>query len=98
MTSTELIAEIARKTRLSRATVSRVLYALPHTVVEELQHGGQVKIKGFGAFLTKAPRSVLFGREVKPRIIIRFKESRRLREQLSQQKEQGHGKTECGSG
>jgi DNA-binding protein HU-beta len=50
MTKTELIAAIAEKADLPKATVAQALAALPDTIVESLNKGEKVSWSGLGTF------------------------------------------------
>jgi DNA-binding protein HU-beta len=52
MNKTELVAEIAAKTELSKKDTEKLLNAFIETVTEELQKGEKVQLVGFGTFET----------------------------------------------
>ena len=53
MNKTELIAEIACKTGLSKKDAEKALAATVETITEALVKGDKVQLVGFGAFETK---------------------------------------------
>ena len=50
MTKTELIAEMAEKSNLSKKDLEKALKAFEDVVTEELTNNGKVQLVGFGTF------------------------------------------------
>lgn len=53
MNKSELIAQIAEKSKLTKAEATRALDAFTSTVVEALVDGEKIQLVGFGAFETR---------------------------------------------
>lgn len=53
MTKQELVAEVARRSRLTSRDAAKVLEAFVEVVTNQLQQGGDVNIPGFGKFTTQ---------------------------------------------
>ncbi len=75
MNKTELIAEVSKKTGLSKKDAERAVAAVVETVTETLTAGGKVQLVGFGSFETKdrGPRT---GRNPRTRELIEIPASR----------------------
>jgi len=79
MTFSELVAEVAREAKLSRAVVSDVLRAFSTVCRRVLVSDADVRLRGFGVFYSVALKGrPLFGgtRRTGGRRLIRFRESR----------------------
>ena len=50
MNKSELITEVAYKTKLTKVVISKVLDAITETVTEEVSNGSDVTLIGFGTF------------------------------------------------
>lgn len=50
MTKTELIAEVAERTGLSKKTIAEIIGHTVTTITDELARGGSVSFIGFGSF------------------------------------------------
>jgi DNA-binding protein HU-beta len=57
MNKVGLIERIVEQTGVSRRQASQMLDTLLDTIVEELKKGNQVKLPGFGTFLTRTRHS-----------------------------------------
>ena len=75
MNKTELIAEIACKTGLSKKDAEKALAATVETITETLVKGDKVQLVGFGAFETKK-REARMGRNPKTKEAIEIPASR----------------------
>lgn len=64
MNKTELIAEVAKRTGLSKKDAESAVNAVMETVSDTLAKGGKVQLVGFGTFETKE-RSARTGRNPK---------------------------------
>lgn len=53
MKRAELVAEVSRRTQLTRAVADDAVQAMLDTVTEELRRGGEVVFTGFGKFTTQ---------------------------------------------
>jgi nucleoid DNA-binding protein len=53
MTKQELVAEMARRSRLTSRDAAKALEAFVEVVTNQLQQGGDVSIPGFGKFTTQ---------------------------------------------
>ena len=53
MKRAEFVAEISRRTGLTRSDADHALQAVLDTVTEELRRGGEVNLTGFGKFTTQ---------------------------------------------
>ena len=82
MTRSELVVDIAKKTKLPRRVVAAVLGMLPVSIIGAIRAGESVTLPGFGAFygVDLKPKA-LFGEGKKSalRRKIRFRQSRYLR-------------------
>jgi DNA-binding protein HU-beta len=50
MTKAELIASIAKETKLSKASAEKVINAFTHSVTKALRKGDKLTLTGFGTF------------------------------------------------
>ncbi len=66
MNKTELVAEIAMRTGISKKDAERVLNAALDTISNTLKDGGKVQLVGFGSFETKT-RGARTGRNPRTR-------------------------------
>lgn len=75
MNKTELIAEIAKKTDLSKRDAEAALLATIETITENLKSGEKVSLVGFGVFEARArsARKVLNPRTKKESMIEAFR-------------------------
>ncbi len=74
MNKTELIAEIANRTGLSKKDAEKALNATIETITDALKKGGRVQLVGFGSFETKT-RAARAGRNPKTKEAIEIPES-----------------------
>ena len=75
MNKTELIAEIACKTGLSKKDAEKALAATVETITETLVKGDKVQLVGFGSFETKK-REARMGRNPKTKEAIEIPASK----------------------
>ena len=75
MNKTELIAEIAEKTGLSKKDAEKALTAVVDTVKETVAKGDKVQLVGFGSFELKC-REARMGRNPKTKEAIEIAASR----------------------
>jgi len=73
MNKTELIAEVAKKTGLSKKDAEKALNATLETVVETMAAGSKVQLVGFGSFETKT-RAAHTGRNPRTKETVEFPE------------------------
>ena len=71
MNKTELIAEIAKKTGLSKKDAEKALNATVETVSEAMAAGNKVQLVGFGSFETKT-RAAHMGRNPRTKEAMQF--------------------------
>lgn len=71
MNKTELIAEIAKKTGLSKKDAEKALNATVETVSEAMAAGNKVQLVGFGSFETKT-RAAHVGRNPRTKEAMQF--------------------------
>lgn len=91
MTRSELVANIAEKNpHLSADDVERIVGTIFEEIIEALENGDRVELRGFGAFSVKE-RGGYTGRnprtgesvEVPPKFVPAFKVGKQLREELA---------------
>ena len=75
MNKTELIAEIAGKTGLSKKDAEKALAAVVETITETITKGDKVQLVGFGSFELKC-RDARMGRNPKTKEAIEIPASR----------------------
>ena len=75
MNKTELIAEIAGKTGLSKKDAEKALAATIETVIDTINKGDKVQLVGFGSFELKC-REARMGRNPKTKEAIEIPASR----------------------
>ena len=75
MNKTELIAEVAKKTGLSKKDAERAVNATMDTITETLTAGDKIQLVGFGSFETKQ-RDARMGRNPKTKEPIQIPASR----------------------
>ncbi len=75
MNKTELVAEIAGKTGLSKKDAEKALAALVESVTETVKKGDKVQLVGFGSFELKC-REARMGRNPKTKESIEIPASR----------------------
>ena len=75
MNTTELIAEVANKARLSRQDAEKALGAVVETITEAVVKGDRVQLVGFGSFETKQ-REARTGRNPKTKETIEIPATR----------------------
>ena len=90
MKKAELIAEIAKKTGLSKKDINEVINATIETMQEALKEGKKISFIGFGSFetVTRAPRVARVpktGEEIQiPETkAVKFKAGKKLKELLN---------------
>jgi len=71
MNKTELIAEVAKKTGMSKKDSERAVSAALDTITETLAAGDKVQLVGFGSFETKS-REARMGRNPKTKETIQI--------------------------
>lgn len=91
MTRAELVDELARRRAIHREVAESIVDELFRAMLETLQDGGRVEIRGFGSFKVReyggyTGRNPKTGQEiaVAPKRLPVFKISRTLHEQLNQ--------------
>ena len=70
MTKAELIASLAKETKISKALAEKAINAFTDCVTKELKKGGKLTLPGFGTFSlakrrARKGRNPLTGKEVK---------------------------------
>jgi len=89
MTKAELIAEIAKKSKLSKADAERALNAFVDVAKKTLKKEGRLALAGFGSFVV-SKRKARKGRnpqtgetiKIKASKVVRFKAGKALKEKL----------------
>ena len=92
MTKAELVDEIARKATLTRKHSEVIVDAVFSSIIEALQTGDKIELRGFGSFrvrhrASRTGRNPKTGAQVHvpPKKIPYFKPGKHLREELLQQ-------------
>ncbi|HSM13825.1 MAG TPA: integration host factor subunit beta [Thermoanaerobaculia bacterium] len=92
MTKADLVEEVARSTQLTKKQAEEIVNTVFRTIVESLQTGRKIELRGFGSFRIRN-RGARTGRnpktgekvEVPPKRIPYFKPGKELKEQLNRQ-------------
>ncbi len=92
MNKTQLIAQVAQRTGMTKRDTERLVNTTLEVMAETLEHHEKVQLSGFGTFEPKL-RSARTGRnlqtqqpvDVKPTWAATFKPSKLLRDQLAQE-------------
>lgn len=91
MTRSELVDELARRRGVNREVAELIVDELFRAMVDTLQEGGRIEIRGFGSFKVReyggyTGRNPKTGQEISvaPKRLPVFKISRILHEQLNQ--------------
>ena len=99
MTKADIVRQIAQETGLTKTDVAAVVDGFIESVIESLQQGDHIEIRGFGTFksVTRAPRTgrnPRTGSEVKisSRRAPGFKPSKELRARVEQDNNKEGGK------
>ncbi len=99
MTKADIVRQIAQETGLTKTDVAAVVDGFIESVIESLQQGDHIEIRGFGTFksVTRAPRTgrnPRTGSEVKisSRRAPVFKPSKELRARVEQDNNKEGGK------
>ncbi len=74
MNKTDLVAEIANRTGLSKKDAEKALNATVDTITDALKKGDRVQLVGFGSFETKT-RAARTGRNPKTKEMLEIPES-----------------------
>ncbi|MCK4785241.1 MAG: HU family DNA-binding protein [Desulfobacteraceae bacterium] len=89
MTKAELVAEIAKKSKLSKADAERALNSFVDTVKKTLKKEGRLALAGFGSFVVskrkaRKGRNPQTGEEIKIKAskVVRFKAGKALKGNL----------------
>ncbi len=103
MTKADIVRQIAQETGLTKTDVAAVVDGFIESVIESLQQGDHIEIRGFGTFksVTRAPRTgrnPRTGSEVKisSRRAPVFKPSKELRARVEQDNNKEGGKDAVG--
>jgi DNA-binding protein HU-beta len=89
MTKAELVAEIAKKSKLSKADAERVINSFVDVAKKTLKKEGRLALAGFGTFVV-SKRKARKGRnprtgetiKIKASKVVRFKAGKALKEKL----------------
>ena len=92
LTKADLVEEVARSTQLTKKQAEEIVNTVFRTIVESLQTGRKIELRGFGSFRIRN-RGARMGRnpktgekvEVPPKRIPYFKPGKELKEQLNRQ-------------
>lgn len=92
LTKADLVEEVARSTQLTKKQAEEIVNTVFRTIVESLQTGRKIELRGFGSFRIRN-RGARTGRnpktgekvEVPPKRIPYFKPGKELKEQLNRQ-------------
>ena len=89
MTKSELITELANKTKLTKADTERVLNAFIETAKKALKKEGRLPLAGFGTFVVakrkaRKGRNPQTGEEIKIKAgkVVRFRAGKALKDKI----------------